>query len=572
MPKAPAFFMAAGLLLLLGSGCGPRPASREPHESADKEGSDGTRVKVRLFVMSQCPYGAYAQKTMHAVLKDLGEAVDFSQVFVVERVGYGGYDSMHGPDEVRGDVLQLCAASHYPKGYRYMDFVACMAADVSMVPGNWKACAKETGLEPDVIEACADGEEGMGLLAESAAVVQKYGITGSPTLMVGELSSIGGRTEKEIKQYICCGLAAKKLPAQCEAMATSCPGISTITVTALSDERCSECALFIENAFFKFKALFPKLETSVLLFSEDEGKALYDKVKGRYLPIFVFNAAVKNEPEFKQISEWTVTMDDMVLIKVGKIFHPLKEMCDNGEDDNGDGKTDCEDEACAKTFTCLKEEPGSLDLFVMSLCPFGRMAEKAMEDVLKHFKNELSFKLHFIVDVFPAEEVEELAPANTEGCTIMTDGSAYCSLHGYPELVENLVQVCAMKHYGSKNRYLDFIACRNDSIFDPNWEDCAEENKMDVEKIRACAEGDEGMALIRADADLSEGLGIGASPTFVLNGNQPMSVLDYEPADIAVEFCALNPKVKACKNLKALEKEDEADEDDEQEEAPTCGN
>jgi hypothetical protein len=355
-------------------------------------------------------------------------------------------------------------------------------------------------------------------------------------------------------------------------MASSCPGASTITVTALSDERCGECALFIENAFFKFKALFPKLETKVLLFSEEEGKALYDDVKGQYLPLFVFNGAVKNEPEFKQIADWTVTMDDKVLIKVGKIFHPLREICDNDEDDNGDGKTDCEDGDCAKTFTCLKEEPACLDLFVMSLCPFGRMAEKAMEDVLKHFKNELTFRLHFIVDVFPAEEVVELAPANTEGCTVMSDGSAYCSLHGYPELTENLVQICAMKHYGAKNRYVDFIACRNENIFDPNWEDCAEQCKMDVDKIRACAEGDEGMELLRADAELSEGMGIGASPTFVLNGNQPMSVLDYEAADIAEEFCALNAKVKACKNLKALEKEEKPAEDGEEVEAPTCGN
>jgi hypothetical protein len=125
--------------------------------------------------MSQCPYGALAQKTMHAVLKDLGEAVDFSQVFIVEKVGYGGYDSLHGPDEVRGDVLQLCAAGHYPEEYRYMDFVACMASDVHLVPGNWKACAKETGLDPDVIEACADGAEGMKLLAESADATETYG-------------------------------------------------------------------------------------------------------------------------------------------------------------------------------------------------------------------------------------------------------------------------------------------------------------------------------------------------------------------------------------------------------------
>ncbi len=354
-------------------------------------------------------------------------------------------------------------------------------------------------------------------------------------------------------------------------MASSCPGTTTIMVTALTDDRCPECSVFIENAFLKFKALFPKLETKIVLFSDEEGKALYEEVKGRYLPIFVFDAAVKNEPEFKQIAEWTVTMEDRVLIKVGKIFHPLMEVCDNNEDDNDDGKTDCEDEACAKTFTCLTEIPGSLDLFVMSLCPFGRMAEKAVEGVVKHFKNELTFKLHFIVDVFPAEEVAELAPANTDGCTMMTDGSAYCALHGYPELVENLVQACAMKHYAAKNRYLDFIACRNESIFNPDWEECAEENKMDLEKIRTCAEGEEGLALLKADADLSSSLGIGASPTFVLNNNQPMSVLDYEALDIAEEFCALNPKVKACKNLKALEKEDQPDEDEEEEEAPTCG-
>jgi 2-hydroxychromene-2-carboxylate isomerase len=529
---------------------------------------------VELFTMSKCPYGAEMQVVMKALLDEMGDAVDFEQVFIVADEEDGDFYALHGESEIEGNAVQLCAAALYGKDYAYMDFVSCMAVDVNDVPENWTGCAKARGLDVKAIEACAGGKKGDALLAKSAKTVKEKKILGSPTLVVDGTAYPGGRNLEEARKIVCCALEKDDRPATCEAITGKCPGKGPLPVTVITDDRCGECTDLVANALMKLLMLFPKLDAAILDFGDEEGRALYDAVGGGYLPLFVFEEAVRDEPEFPQIETWAVASGGKVVLKPGRIFHPLEETCGNGQDDNGDGKADCEDAACTESLGCRKEIPASLDLFVMSLCPFGREAEEAVAKMLAIVKKAVAFNLHFIVDVYSAEEFEGLPPAFQEGCKTMSDGNVYCALHGEEELAENIVQACARQHGGAKNATMDFILCRNEEISDPDWEGCAEENGLDVPALRACAEGDEGLALIRKDAELAAGMSISASPTFIVNNTTLIEVGDLTMEDIAFELCALNAKLKACKKLdlgtKPPKKTGE-NNDEEEEEPSTCG-
>jgi len=574
-PEAPRGLLlphAFACLVLVASGCGPgaAPPPKEPTPPPDASAS-APAVKVELFTMSKCPYGAEMQVVMKALLDEMGDAVDFEQVFIMVEEEDDDFYAMHGEEEVEGNAVQLCAAALYGKDHAYMDLVSCMAVDVDDVPGNWKGCAKARGLDVEAIEACAGGKKGKALLSKSAKATEDKKILGSPTLVVDGTVYPGGRSLSEARKIVCCALEKDDRPATCEAIVGKCPGKGPLPVTVITDARCGECEDLVANALMKLLMLFPKLDAAILDFGDEEGRALYDAVGGGYLPLFVFGEAVSDEPDFPQIEEWAVAAGGKVVLKPGRIFHPLKETCGNGEDDNGDGKADCEDAACTESLGCRVEIPASLDLFVMSLCPFGREAEGAVAKVLEHFKKALAFNLHFIVDVYTAEEFEGLPPAFKEGCKTMSDGNVYCALHGEEELAENIVQACARQHGGAKNAAMGFILCRNEDISNPDWEGCAEENGLDVTTLRTCAEGDEGLALIRKDAELAAGMSISASPTFIVNNTLKAEVDDLAMEDIASEICEHNAKLKACKKLDLGKKPESKAEGEEEEGKEKCG-
>ena len=145
----------------------------------------------------------------------------------------------------------------------------------------------------------------------------------------------------------------------------------------------------------------------------------------------------------------------------------------------------------------------TLELFVMSYCPFGVQAEEKVIPIVKKFGDKINFKLQFI-----AEEKEE---------TSAQDISPFTSLHGYPEVAENIRQLLIAQEYPDK--YLDYIFCRGKKL-DKSWEDCAEKLDIDVAKIQALFDAPEAAQLFRENIARAEALGIKASPTILVDGHK----------------------------------------------------
>ena len=145
----------------------------------------------------------------------------------------------------------------------------------------------------------------------------------------------------------------------------------------------------------------------------------------------------------------------------------------------------------------------TLELFVMSYCPYGVQAEEKIIPIVKKFGDTIDFKLQFIAD-----EKQEPSPQ---------DITPFRSLHGYPEVAENIRQLLIKQEY--PDRYLDYILCRGKKL-EKSWEDCAEKLGIDVSRIQALFNTPEAEQLFRENIKRASELGIRASPTVLVDNRQ----------------------------------------------------
>ena len=145
----------------------------------------------------------------------------------------------------------------------------------------------------------------------------------------------------------------------------------------------------------------------------------------------------------------------------------------------------------------------TLELFVMSYCPYGVQAEEKLLPIVKEFGDKIDFKLQFI-----AREKKEFSAQ---------DITPFTSLHGYPEVAENIRQLLIAQEY--PDRYLDYILCRGKKL-DKSWETCAEKLGIDVARIQALFDSPEAEHLFRENITRAAELGINASPTILVDGHQ----------------------------------------------------
>ncbi len=154
--------------------------------------------------------------------------------------------------------------------------------------------------------------------------------------------------------------------------------------------------------------------------------------------------------------------------------------------------------AKAKTIT--------MDLYVMSLCPFGVQAENAIIPAVKSLAGRVDLKIHFIAaEVSPSTHTQNAKPA-----------AAFQSLHGQPEVDENIRQLCARQYY--PKLYLDYILERNKDYKSAAWRGAAHQAGLDADKIDVCANGEEGAALLRENIKAAVKRNTTRSPTIDIDG------------------------------------------------------
>lgn len=197
--------------------------------------------------------------------------------------------------------------------------------------------------------------------------------------------------------------------------------------------------------------------------------------------------------------------------------------------------------------TPTHEGAAVLEMFVMSMCPYGVSAENILPSLAAAFGSDLDVNIHFIANIYSSSEWNSLPSDQKQyydGYNMCYEegGMHYCSLHGEAEFKEDLRQVCIMSKYPTN--YLNYLSCINAdySNAESNWVSCA--SGMDTQAITNCYTGTEGINLLINNIARSDELGVSGSPTIYIND------APYEgsrsAALIQEAICASNSRLAGC--------------------------
>ncbi|MDD5417885.1 MAG: hypothetical protein PHW96_03320 [Candidatus Nanoarchaeia archaeon] len=167
-----------------------------------------------------------------------------------------------------------------------------------------------------------------------------------------------------------------------------------------------------------------------------------------------------------------------------------------------------------------------VDMYVMSMCPYGVQAEDGFLPVKEKFGNSIEWNLYFI---------------GTES------NGQFNSLHGQPEVDENIRQLCIIEHYASK--FYDYLACLNKNYNNAAsiWQSCASNAGIDTAVINSCFNGNEGKELLKASFLASQNKGATGSPTIFINGQSYSG--GRTESSFTRAICAVIPSHSACAGI-----------------------
>jgi len=186
-----------------------------------------SKPTVELYVMSFCPYGVQAETLMKPVFDLLGDKADFKVRFIASVTGttVDSVQSLHGAAEAQEDLRQVCIMKYYDSktywNYLQMFDANCysIASNATALESCWKDAATKAGIDTSKIQTCASGSEGLDLLKADEQLVNQYGITGSPTILINGVQYGGDRSSDAFKQGICSGFTTA--PTECSQSLTS---------------------------------------------------------------------------------------------------------------------------------------------------------------------------------------------------------------------------------------------------------------------------------------------------------------------------------------------------------------
>ncbi|MBO4675738.1 MAG: hypothetical protein J5601_06635 [Elusimicrobiaceae bacterium] len=168
-----------------------------------------------------------------------------------------------------------------------------------------------------------------------------------------------------------------------------------------------------------------------------------------------------------------------------------------------------------------KANPNVMELFVMSQCPYGVMAENKIIAAQKEGKipTGKNIRIRYIVSYHPSR--------------------GFSSLHGSGEWEEDVRQLLIAKYYPSK--LWKYLEIRNKDYRSSRWDKAMQDAGINVNKIISKFDS-EGLELLKAEAEYGQEYGIGASPTFLWEGQ---AQLDFVGASRVPGFEFLNPSSNA---------------------------
>ena len=168
-------------------------------------------------------------------------------------------------------------------------------------------------------------------------------------------------------------------------------------------------------------------------------------------------------------------------------------------------------------YTGKTTKPGIMEIFVMSQCPYGVMAENTVIQAKKEGKYPKAndVRIRYIVDY--------------------NEAKGFNSLHGSGEWEEDVRQLLIAKYYPTK--LWKYLEIRNKDYRSSRWDKAMEDAGINAKKIMKKFDT-EGLELLKQEAAYGKEYGVNASPTFLWEGKVQ---LDFGSASQLEGFGFLNP-------------------------------
>jgi thiol-disulfide isomerase/thioredoxin len=451
--------------------------------------SKSSKVNLDLFIMSKCPYGITAEGVLDTVRDIFANEVSVNLFFIADE-NNGNITSLHGPSEVEENMRQLVINKYYPnKLWRYLKI-----RNSAIKSNDWQASAILVGLVPSEVKKLVD-LEGKNLLLNNIKKAKELKAGGSPTLYINNKLYDGKIEAPSIISAVCkdtkksASFYCKTLP-DCFAdedclmpkkegtcinkgdIKAKCEFKDAIKIEAvlILPRDCTDCDYY-QEVLKNLEKMYRGLEVKKLFVDEKSAQELIKKTGLSVAPVIIFGKNIENTKKFSQVSARLVTKT-----KDGEHYLLSSAMLP------------------PKVLLNREKKENLITLFVMSQCPYGITMENVLMERLK--KGDLPYKL----------EVRYILAKNKA-----KDGRIE-AMHGNNELYENIEQIIVQKYY--KEKFFDYVLCRNKDIKDPDIKKCADSVGIDVKSITKAAY-EESLNLVTEEAQVCESLGVNASPTIL---------------------------------------------------------
>jgi len=176
--------------------------------------------------------------------------------------------------------------------------------------------------------------------------------------------------------------------------------------------------------------------------------------------------------------------------------------------------------------TMKKSDAPVVVAYVVSQCPYGLQMQRVMNKM-----------------VGEQQDLEKNIAVKYIGSVV--DGKV-TSMHGEKEAEENLRQICIREE--QKNLYWSYVSCY---MKEGKTDGCLASTGVNLSKLQSCqSDANKGIAYAKKDFDEAQKLGIGSSPTLVVNGDQVVSEFDFggrtPDALKSIVCCSSNTKPGFC--------------------------
>lgn len=194
---------------------------------------------VELFIMTYCPYGTQMQKGILPAVEALGNKIDFRLKFV-------NY-AMHGEKELQENLVQYCIQKQEPK--KLNAYLNCFLKEGKSADCltenkiNVSSCLAKSDKEFKVTENFTNKVGWQGSFPPFDVDKndnEKYGVQGSPTLIINGEEISTSRDSQSLLSTICS--AFENAPDACQKkLSTTAPAPGFGTGAASSDSSGAQC-------------------------------------------------------------------------------------------------------------------------------------------------------------------------------------------------------------------------------------------------------------------------------------------------------------------------------------------